>query len=67
LSDTIEPMPRNGANQARGERQDLQVLAAELVQRAKNEGVELVGPGVLLTGLAGVRGTPATAHAPSGC
>jgi putative transposase len=50
LSDTIEPMPTNGANGAKG-RQDLQVLAQELVQRARTEGVDLVGPGGLLTGL----------------
>src|SRR5919199_216630 len=43
-------MGTNGANEAR-DRQDLQALAAELVQRARTEGVELVGPGGLLTGL----------------
>ena len=54
MSDTIEPMPTNGANGRVGERhdrQDLQALAAELVERARTEGVELVGPGGLLTGL----------------
>jgi putative transposase len=50
LSDTIEPMGTNGANEARN-RRDLQVLAAELVERARTEGVELIGPGGLLTGL----------------
>jgi hypothetical protein len=38
LSDTIEPMPTNGANGHTGERQDrqdLQALAAELVERAR--------------------------------
>jgi putative transposase len=50
LSDTIEPMPTNGAKQAKDHR-DLQALAAELVERAKTEGVDLVGPGGLLTGL----------------
>ena len=49
MSETIEPMPTNGANEAK-ERQDLQALAQELVQRAKTEGVELVGPDGLLTG-----------------
>src|SRR3954466_2379442 len=43
-------MPTNGANQAM-DRRDLQVLAQELVQRARTEGVDLVGPGGLLTGL----------------
>ena len=54
MSDTIEPMPTNGANGQTGERQDrrdLQALAQELVQRARTEGVDLVGPGGLLTGL----------------
>jgi transposase-like protein len=50
LSDTIESMPTNGANEAK-DRQDLQALAQELVQRARTEGVDLVGPGGLLTGL----------------
>ncbi len=51
MSDTIEPMPTNGAKGQTGDRQDLQALAAELVERAKTEGVELIGPGGLLTGL----------------
>ena len=51
MSETIEPMPTNGAKGQTGERQDLQALAAELVERAKTEGVELIGPGGLLTGL----------------
>ena len=51
MSDTIEPMPTNGAKGQTGERQDLQAVAAELVERAKTEGVELIGPGGLLTGL----------------
>jgi putative transposase len=51
LSDTIEPMPTIGAKGQSGDRQDLQALAAELVERAKTEGVELIGPGGLLTGL----------------
>ena len=50
MSETIEPMPTNGANQVK-DRQDLQALAQELVQRARTEGVDLVGPGGLLTGL----------------
>jgi len=41
-------MPTNGANR---QRQNLQDLADELVQRAKTEGVDLVGPAGLLTGL----------------
>jgi hypothetical protein len=44
-------MPTNGANRQTGNREDLQALAAELVERAKSEGVELLGPGGLLTGL----------------
>ena len=54
MSDTIEPMSTNGAKRQPGERQDrqdLQALAAELVERATTEGVELIGPGGLLTGL----------------
>ena len=54
MSDTIEPMATNGVKRQTGERQDRQdlaALAAELVERAKTEGVELIGPGGLLTGL----------------
>ena len=54
MSDTIEPMGTNGAKGHTGERQDrqdLQALAQVLVQRARTEGVDLVGPGGLLTGL----------------
>ncbi len=50
LSETIEPMGTNGANEAKN-RQDLQALAEELVEQARTEGVELVGPGGLLTEL----------------
>jgi hypothetical protein len=39
LSETIEPMPTNGANEAQ-DRRDLQALAQELVQRARTEGVD---------------------------
>ena len=42
MSDTIEPMAKT---------QDHQQLATELVERARAEGVELIGPGGLLTGL----------------
>ena len=49
MSDAIEPMATNGANQAK-DRRDLQALAQELVQRARAEGVELVGPGVCSPG-----------------
>jgi hypothetical protein len=38
-------MPTNGANRQTGNRQDLQVPAAQLVERAKTEGVELIGRG----------------------
>jgi len=50
LSDAIEPMPTNGPNETE-DRQQLQALAHELVQRARTEGVDLVGPGGLLSGL----------------
>lgn len=42
MTDTIESMPKLD---------DHQVLAEELVARARADGVELVGPGGLLTGL----------------
>ncbi len=42
MSDTIEPMPAEI---------DQQQLGEELVEQARAEGVELVGPGGLLTGL----------------
>jgi transposase-like protein len=42
MTDTIEPM---------GARIDQQQLAQDLVEAARAEGVELVGPGGLLTGL----------------
>jgi putative transposase len=51
LSETIEPMPTNGVKGQTGNREDLQALAPELVERAKTEGVELIGPGGLLTNL----------------
>ena len=43
MTDTIEPMPPG--------RLDQQQLAQQLVEAARAEGVELVGPGGLLTGL----------------
>nr|WP_269804150.1 transposase [Pseudonocardia kujensis] len=43
MTDTIEPMPPG--------RFDQQQLAQQLVEAARAEGVELVGPGGLLTGL----------------
>ena len=42
MADTIGPMPQQI---------DQQQLAQELVERARAEGVDLVGPGGLLTGL----------------
>ena len=42
MSDTIEPVP---------DRIDQQQLAQQLVDAARADGVELVGPGGLLTGL----------------
>ena len=42
MSDTIESMPRHD---------DHGQLAQELVARARADGVDLVGPGGLLTGL----------------
>ena len=42
MTEIIEPVPKSI---------DAQQLAAELVERARAEGVELVGPGGLLTGL----------------
>jgi transposase-like protein len=42
MTDTIGPMPQQI---------DQQQLAQELVERARAEGVDLVGPGGLLTGL----------------
>jgi hypothetical protein len=38
LSDTIEPMPTSGVRGQTGDRENLQVPAAELVERAKTEG-----------------------------
>ena len=42
MTETISPMP---------EQIDTQRLAQQLVERARTEGVDLVGPGGLLTGL----------------
>ena len=42
MTETIEPMPTS---------LDQQQLAQELVEKARADGVELVGPGGLLTGL----------------
>jgi putative transposase len=42
MTDTIEPVP---------ERIDQQQLAQQLVEAARADGVELVGPGGLLSGL----------------
>ncbi len=38
MSDTIEPMPTSGVRGQTGDRENLQVPAAELVERAKTEG-----------------------------
>jgi putative transposase len=46
MSDTIEPMPKSS-----GDRAEHQQVATELVERARAEGVDLVGPGGLLTDL----------------
>jgi len=46
MTDSIEPMAVGDV-----ERLDQQRLAAELVERARADGVGLVGPGGLLTGL----------------
>lgn len=56
MSDTIEPVAttRGSSKQQRSDKQQReqdQALAAELVERARAEGVELLGPGGLLTGL----------------
>lgn len=52
MSDTIEPVATRGSNkQSNHQREQDQALAAELVERARAEGVELLGPGGLLTGL----------------
>jgi hypothetical protein len=42
MTDTIRPLP---------DRIDQQQLAQQLVEAARTDGVELVGPGGLLTGL----------------
>jgi putative transposase len=42
MTDTIEPMPTQ---------MDQQQLAQDLVDRARADGIELIGPGGLLTGL----------------
>ena len=50
MSDTIEPVATTRGSKKQQREQD-QALAAELVERARAEGVELLGPGGLLTGL----------------
>lgn len=53
MSDTIEPVAttRGSNKQDKQQREQDQALAAELIERARAEGVELLGPGGLLTGL----------------
>jgi putative transposase len=46
VTDIIESVPKPKQSD------DVQELAAQLVKRARAEGVDLVGPGGLLTGLA---------------
>ena len=50
MTDTIEPMTKSGQGTVLGQEQQ-RLLAEELVEQARAEGVELIGPGGLLTGL----------------
>ena len=50
MTDTIDPMTRTGQGTVLGQEQQ-RLLAEELVEQARTEGVELIGPGGLLTGL----------------
>jgi putative transposase len=50
MTDTIEPMTRSSLRDG-SERGDQQQIARQLVDRARGEGLELIGPDGLLTGL----------------
>ena len=49
MTDTIEPMTKTGRGTVLGQEQQ-RLLAEELVEQARAEGVELIGPGGWPTG-----------------
>ena len=51
MTDTIEPMTEMAAQGAEVSSDERQEIAHRLVDQARAEGVELIGPGGLLTGL----------------